>query len=127
MAEAVLDASALLAFLQNEPGADKVEAVLTHSCISSVNLAEVLSKLVQYGKPLDAVTYQIDRLRLPVIPFDASEAKIVASLWPPTRAAGLSLGDRACLALGLRMAVPVLTAERAWANLKIGVNVGMIR
>jgi PIN domain nuclease of toxin-antitoxin system len=125
--EAVLDASALLAFLQNEPGADKVEAVLTRSCISSVNLAETLSKLVHYGKPLDAVTYHIERLRLPVIPFDAADAKIVASLWLSTRASGLSLGDRACLALGLRLAVPVLTAERAWANLKIGVNVGIIR
>jgi ribonuclease VapC len=127
MAEAVLDASALLAFLQNEPGADKVEAVLTRSCISAVNLAETLSKLVQHGKPLDAVAYQIERLRLPVIPFDAPEAKIVASLWPTTRASGLSLGDRACLALGLRLDLPVLTAERAWANLKIGVSVGLIR
>ena len=127
MAEAVLDASALLAFLQNEPGADKVEAVLTRSCISSVNLAEVLSKLVQHGKPLEAVTYQIERLRLPVISFDAADAKIVASLWPPTRASGLSLGDRACLSLGLRLSVPVFTAERAWANLKIGVDVGLIR
>ena len=127
MAEAVLDASALLAFLQNEPGADKVEAVLTRSCISSVNLAEVLSKLVQHGKPLETVTYQIDRLCLPVFPFDSGDAKIVASPWPPTRASGLSLGDRACLSLGLRLSVPVFTAERAWANLKIGVDVGLIR
>ncbi len=127
MAEAVLDASALLAFLQNEPGADKVEAVLIRSCISAVNLAETLSKLVHYGKPLEAVAYQIDRLHIPVIPFDSGDAKIVATLWPPTRASGLSLGDRACLALGLRLAVPVLTAERAWATLKIGVDVGIIR
>ena len=127
MAEAVLDASALLAFLQNEPGADKVEAVLTRACVSAVNLAEVFSKLVQHGKPLEAVTYQIDRVRLPVFPFDSGDAKLVASLWPPTRASGLSLGDRACLALGLRLGVPVLTAERAWATLKIGVDVGVIR
>ena len=73
------------------------------------------------------MTHQIDRLRLPVITFDASDAKVVASLWPSTRASGLSLGDRACLALGLRLGVPVLTAERAWANLKIGVDVGIIR
>lgn len=127
MAEAVLDASALLAFLQNEPGADKVEAVLTRACISAVNMAETLSKLVEHGKPLDPVLYQLERLRLPVIPFDAAEAKIVASLWYPTRAAGLSLGDRACLALGLRLALPVLTTERAWAKLKLGVEVGVIR
>jgi PIN domain nuclease of toxin-antitoxin system len=127
MAEAVLDASALLAFLQNEPGADKVEAVLTRSCVSAVNLAEALSKLVQYGKPLEAVSYQIDRLRVPVFPFDTGDAKVVASLWPPARASGLSLGDRACLSLGLRLGVPVLTAERAWATLKVGVDVGVIR
>jgi ribonuclease VapC len=127
VAEAVLDASALLALLQNEPGADKVAAVLTRSCISAVNLAETLSKLVEYGKPLDFVTYQVERLHVPVIPFDASEAKIVASLWQPTRSASLSLGDRACLALGLRLGVPVLTTERAWATLKIEVDVGVIR
>jgi ribonuclease VapC len=127
VAEAVLDASALLAFLQNEPGADKVEAVLTRSCISAVNLAETLSKLVEHGKPLDALSYQLERLRLPVIPFDAAEAKIVASLWHPTRAAGLSPGDRACLALGLRLALPVLTTERAWTKLKLGVDVRVIR
>jgi PIN domain nuclease of toxin-antitoxin system len=127
VAEAVLDASALLAFLQNEPGADKVEAVLTRSCVSAVNLAEVFSKLVHYGKPLEAVTYQIERLDLPVFPFDCGDAKIVATLWPPTRASGLSLGDRACLALGLRLGVTVLTAERAWATLKIDVDVGVIR
>jgi PIN domain nuclease of toxin-antitoxin system len=127
VAEAVLDASALLAFLQNGPGADKVEAVLTRSCVSAVNLAETLSKLVQYGKPLEAVINQIDRLRLPVFPFDSGDAKIVASLWPPTCALGLSLGDRACLALGLRLGLPVLTAERAWATLKVGVDVGVIR
>jgi PIN domain nuclease of toxin-antitoxin system len=73
------------------------------------------------------VAYQIERLRLPVIPFDAADAKIVASLWPPTRPSGLSLGDRACLALGLRLGVPVLTADRAWASLKLGVDVGVIR
>ena len=69
MAEAVLDASALLAFLRNEPGAENVEAVLTRSCISAVNLAETKSKMVEYGKPLEDVSYQIERLRIPSIPF----------------------------------------------------------
>jgi ribonuclease VapC len=78
--EAVLDASALLASLRNEPGAQEVAAVLRMSCISAVNLAETISKMVEYGKPLEDVGYQIDRLRIPVIPFDAEQAMIVASL-----------------------------------------------
>ena len=127
MAEAVLDASALLAFLRNEPGAEEVAAVLKLSCISAVNLAETISKMVEYGKPLDDVAFQIERLRIPVIPFDAVHAKLVASLWKATRPVGLSLGDRACLALGLKTGLPVLTTERAWANINVGVSVGVIR
>ena len=127
MAEAVLDASALLAFLRNEPGAEEVAAVLKLSCISAVNLAETISKMVEYGKPLNDVAFQIERLRIPVIPFDAEHAKLVASLWKATRVVGLSLGDRACLALGLKTGLPVLTTDRAWANIKIGVSVGVIR
>jgi PIN domain nuclease of toxin-antitoxin system len=125
VAEAVLDASALLAFLRNEPGADKVAAVLTQSCISAVNLAETISKMVEHGKPLDQVGYQIDRLRIPAIPFDAAQARIVASLRPATRAAGLSLGDRACLALALQTSLPALTAERDWGQ--CGLNIEIVR
>ncbi len=127
MAEAVLDASALLAFLRNEPGAEEVAAVLRLSCISAVNLAETISKMVEYGKPLDDAAFQIERLRIPVIPFDAEHAKLVASLWKATRVVGLSLGDRACLALGLKTGLPVLTTERAWAKIDVGVSVGLIR
>jgi PIN domain nuclease of toxin-antitoxin system len=127
MAEAVLDASALLAFLRNEPGADKVAAVLTRCCISAVNLAETISKMAEHGKPLDQVGYQIDRLRIPVIPFDAAQARIVASLRPATRAAGLSLGDRACLALALQTALTALTAERNWDQCGLNVQIERIR
>jgi len=127
VAEAVLDASALLAFLRNEPGAEEVAAVLKLSCISAVNLAETISKMVEYGKPLDDVAFQIERLHIPVIPFDAVHAKLVASLWKATRSVGLSLGDRACLALGLKTGLPVLTTERAWSKVDVGVSVGLIR
>lgn len=89
MPEAVLDTSALLAFLRNEPGASRVAAVLSRACISAVNLAEVLGKMVGYGKPLDAVAYQVERLRIPVIPFDAEQATFAASLWKATRSVGL--------------------------------------
>jgi ribonuclease VapC len=117
----------LLAFLRNEPGAEEVAAVLSMSCISAVNLAEMISKMVEYGKPLDGVAYQIERLRIPVIPFDAEQAKLVASLWKATRVVGLSLGDRACLSLALKTGLPVLTTERAWAKVDLGVSVGVIR
>jgi PIN domain nuclease of toxin-antitoxin system len=125
--EAVLDASALIAFLLNEKGADKVASVLTRSCISAVNLAETFSKLVEYGKPLDGVAFQVDRLQIPVIPFDGEEAIILASLWNTTRAAGLSMGDLACLALGLKRQIPVLTANQRWRAVNVGVKVQMIR
>jgi len=127
VAEAVLDASALLAFLRNEPGADKVAAVLTRSCISSVNLAETLSKMIQYGKPLETVASQIERLRIPVVPFDVDQARLASSLWMSTRPFGLSLGDRACLSLALRLSVPALTTERDWSKIDIGVDVEKIR
>jgi PIN domain nuclease of toxin-antitoxin system len=106
VAEAVLDASALIAFLRKEKGADKVAEVLTRCCISSVNLAETYAKLVEYGKPLEEVVFQVERLRIPVIVFDPDLARTAASLWKPTRNAGLSLGDRACLALALHTALP---------------------
>ncbi|HKM54989.1 MAG TPA: type II toxin-antitoxin system VapC family toxin [Isosphaeraceae bacterium] len=102
MAEAVLNTSALLTFLRNEPGADKVAAVLTRACISAVNLAEAIGKMAEHGKPLDQVAYQIERLRIEVIPFDDAQAKIVASLWKAAQDAGVSFGDRACLALALQ-------------------------
>lgn len=127
MAEAVLDASALLAFLRGEPGAEKVASVLTRSRISAVNLVETMSKMVEYGKLLDEVSFQIERLRIPVIPFDAAQAKIVASLWKATRVAGLSLGDRACMALGILSNMPVLTTDRLWEKADVGVVVEVIR
>ena len=127
MAKAILDASALLAFLRNEPGAEKVAAVVTQSCISAVNLAETLSKLAEYGKPLDAAAYQIDRLLISVVPFDSEQAKIAASLWKPSRVAGLSLGDRACLSLALKLSLPALTTEREWEKCDLPVQVVRIR
>lgn len=127
VAEAVLDASALIAFLRKERGAEKVARVLTRSCISAVNFAETLAKLVHYGKAVEDVTHQIERLRIPIIPFDAEQARIAASLWKATRPVGMSLGDRACLALALSLTVPALTAEREWKTVDVGVQVIPIR
>ena len=120
MAEAVLDASALIAFLRKERGAQKVAAVLTQSCISAVNIAETLSKMVEYGKAVEEVAYQIERLHIPIIPFDAEQARVAASLWKATRPVGMSLGDRACLALALSRNVPALTTEGKWETVDVG-------
>jgi ribonuclease VapC len=73
------------------------------------------------------VGYQIDRLRIPVIPFDAEDAKFVASMRKATRESGLSLGDWACMSMGLKIGVPVLTAERARTKVNVGADVGVIR
>jgi ribonuclease VapC len=127
VAEAVLDASALIAFLRDEPGADRVAAVLTRSCISAVNLAETISKMVQRGKPLDETSHHIERLRIAVIPFDGEQATFVASLWKATRPAGLSLGDRACLALALMTSLPALTTERDWDKCGLDIAIEKIR
>ena len=128
MTEVVLDASAIIAFLRMEPGAEKVETILQRSCISAVNLAEVFGKMVEHGKQLEQVVYNVERLRILVIPFDEEQARIAASLWAATRAVGMSLGDRACLALALSRKLPAMTAEReAWGKVDVGVKIIKIR
>src|SRR5262249_12512902 len=90
--------------------------------ISAVNLSEVLVKAVDRGVPLEASRRALEQLRLEVVPFDAEYAHLAASLRDATRSLGLSLGDRACLALGLRLGLTVLTADGNWPNLALGAN-----
>jgi PIN domain nuclease of toxin-antitoxin system len=123
----VLDASALLAFLLDESGADAVAALLPHATLSAVNYCETLTKSIDRGKSLAESVGLLTRLRLSVVPFDAELAAVTASLRPMTKPLGLSLGDRACLALGLARNLPVVTADRAWAQLNIGVPVQCVR
>lgn len=119
---AVLDASALLALLKGEPGAERVaEALEQGAYLSAVNLAEVLSKLADWGEdPAEAQARmaQVGLLgaAVEVLPFTGEDALEVARLRALTRAYGLSFGDRACLALARRLGLPALTAERAWAD-----------
>ena len=123
----VADASAILALLKQERFSHFDPARLFRSTISTVNLSEVLERLRSGGLSEAAVDETVEMLRLDIVDFSASHARIAAYLRPRTRQAGLSLGDRACLALGLRLGSPVVTADRAWARLDVGVEVILIR
>ncbi len=125
----VLDASAVLALLFEEPGAEMVRAQLRTGVIGAVNLAEVLAKLSDHGLPAVEAARAITILGLEVAPMTEAQAGRSAELRPLTRAVGLSLGDRACLALAAELGAPVLTADRSWDSVAgaAGVNVQVIR
>ncbi len=116
MSDAVLDTSALLALLLDEPGADTVQATLPGALMSAVNLAEVVSKLCERGMPADQVAFAVSSIGVEIVAFDDEQARVSGALRPLTRAWGLSLGDRACLALARLRNLPALTADIAWAN-----------
>jgi len=123
----VLDASAVLAVLFAEKGADAVIPRLPGAFLSCVNLAEVTSRAIDCGKSLEDTIAEIARLPLRVVEYDAGQAHITASLRAATKPFGLSLGDRACLALGLARQATVLTGDRDWRKLKIGVEITLFR
>jgi ribonuclease VapC len=125
--EAVLDASALLALLNREPGSATVAAHFPQVAISAVNLSEVAAKLVERGMPAEAVRTILEDLDLDIHPFDADAAYATGALRTATRQLGLSLGDRACLALGQRLQRPVLTTDGAWTSLDLGITIRAIR
>lgn len=122
----VLDASALLAFLHDEPGSDKVDAVIGQSIITTVNWSEVAQKSLSRGVDIDGLLEDIQSLGVSIEVFTLEDAESAAKLWPITRSIGLSLGDRACLAFAIRRQAPVLTADRAWlklaASLKLDIR-----
>jgi ribonuclease VapC len=114
----ILDASAVLTYLAKEPGYDRVSQALdVRAAISAVNLAEVYSKLVARGIQLEPVASRLAALGLLSEPFGEMDARRVAELYSQTRPIGLSLGDRACLSLALRLNLPALTTDRSWLNL----------
>jgi ribonuclease VapC len=124
----VLDASAILAIINQESGAEHLTPeLLANAICSTVNLAEVQAKLVSRGwSPDDAWEDAVSPIR-EAVPFLEEHAKIAGSLVALTRPLGLSLGDRACIALGISLKTPIYTAERDWSKLKLGIRVHVIR
>ncbi len=127
MSDLVADASAILACLHGEPGGEVAARHLPGAVVSAVNLAEVGARLADRGVPDEAARRAIVSLGMVIAPFDEDLAYASAALRPATRRLGLSLGDRACLALARQLAAPVLTADRAWSELEIGVEVMLVR
>jgi len=123
----VLDSSAILAVIFDEPGSDRVAPLLQGALLSSVNLAEVHTQLLLRDVP-DAFSWsRILGMGFEVCPFGEEEARITAELIAQTRSLGLSFGDRACLALAIQHQAPVYTTDRAWKSLALGVEVEIIR
>ncbi|MGN5376514.1 type II toxin-antitoxin system VapC family toxin [Sphingomonas hankookensis] len=123
----VLDASALLCLLNDESGADRVATDLTRSVIGATNLGEVVSKLRERGLALAEVQEALGGLHLDVRPLSASQAMTIGDLRPSTRALGLSLGDRACLALAIELGAELYTTDAALARAEVAITVTNVR
>jgi ribonuclease VapC len=125
--EIVFDASAILSIFKRERGAERAVAALGKSLISCVNLAEVQSKLVDAGLERQTAWQWIEFLGCRAVPFDSDQALEAGSLIAMTQPYGLSLGDRACLALAIERKAKVYTADRSWKNLSLGIEIEAIR
>jgi PIN domain nuclease of toxin-antitoxin system len=128
MSKVVLDASAVMALLNREPGADNLTLdLLNRAVISAVNLAEIQTVLVNRGIAPDDAWRDASSPVRDVAAFTEDQARTTGSLVDRTRALGLSLGDRACLSLGMSLGAPVYTANRAWKKLKLGIPIHLLR
>lgn len=122
-----LDASAVLALINTEPGHEKVAHYLPEACISTVNLSEIASILHGLNVPDEEITVLLDSLVPTVVDFDKMSAYQTAWFKFATKNMGLSLGDRACIALGKIYNIPIVTADKAWATLDLGIKIMLIR
>jgi PIN domain nuclease of toxin-antitoxin system len=122
-----LDASALLAFLLRERGHQKVREVLGESCMSTVNFSEVLACFGRAGQDVPLIAKNLLAMPVELVEFTTEQATIAAGLAQMTRAAGLSLGDRACLALARERRIPAMTADQAWSRLQLGIEIQTVR
>lgn len=127
--QVVLDASAVLAYLQAENGSELVFKALSEggALISTVNYTEVVGKLLEAGMPADAVQMVMNKLEINVENYDADQAWGAGVLRTTTKTLGLSLGDRACLALATVKKLPVLTTDKNWSDLTLGFEVIQLR
>lgn len=123
----IFDASALLVLLNKEPGHETVESHLTHAIMSAVNLAEAITVLTNIGIPVDNAVQLASELITEIVSFDAEQAAITAELRSITKPFGLSLGDRACLALAKSRQLPVITADKIWKALKLPIDIKVVR
>lgn len=123
----VLDASAVIAAINQEPGGAYVASLMQGAAISAVNLAEVGAYLSDHGNDAIVVTQTLGALGLQIFAFDADMAATAIDLRSSTRGRGLSLGDRACLALAIHLEFPAVTADRAWNEVEVGCEIQLIR
>jgi ribonuclease VapC len=123
----VLDASAVLAIYLDEPGADLVEPVVAGALLSAVNYTEVVGRALDRGRSSDHVLMSLARMAFIVVAHDLTLARRAGELRSSTRRFGLSVGDRACLALAERERLPAYTSDRTWANLDLGIEIRLIR
>lgn len=123
----VYDSSALLAIILGEPGADVANAKIANAMVSSVNLAEVFSRAEDKGIPVDKTERFLMGKEVQFVDFDADLARAVGTMRTETRSRGLSIGDRACIALALRERATIMTADRIWATLDLPCPVELIR
>ena len=128
MTSVVMDASAVLALVRDEPGADKVIPHVGRAAVSAVNLQEVIKELLLSGLNVATTREILDELRLDVRPHDGDAAYAAAGLHAQTKVFGRGLGDRSCLALAIGLGVPALTADREWKKIKVkGLKLEHIR
>ncbi len=119
MASIVFDASAILALLRDEPGANVVAQYICDGLISAVNLQEVIKGLLRRDVPIDAALAMLDALHLEVRPHGRTDAIAAAKLYPVTKEFGSGLGDRTCMALAIAEGLPVITADQQWARIDV--------
>ncbi|MBE9044301.1 type II toxin-antitoxin system VapC family toxin [Pleurocapsales cyanobacterium LEGE 10410] len=127
MSAVVFDSSVLIAILRQEPGSEVGERSLNEALISTVNLAEVATYLARNSVPPEKINEALATFPIEVIPFDKDQGVLTGCLYPACKSLGLSLGDRACLALAKSRELPVLTADRVWLELKLDITVKSIR
>jgi PIN domain nuclease of toxin-antitoxin system len=127
MTRYVYDSSALLAIILGEPGADVASANIANAMVSSVNLAETFSRAEDKGIPMDKTERFLMGKEVQFVDFDSDLARVVGTMRTKTRSRGLSLGDRACIALALRERATIVTADRVWAELDLPCKVELIR